>query len=325
MRKKEKLKKSERDEIELLFRKGHSLRSIAGVLNRSPNTVWYEITINGGRTGYRAAYAHQYARTRLKDRRFQYRKIEHDTELRAYVISGLKAHWNPDEIAGAMQRAQQPFYASKTAIYDWLRSAYGQPYCRYLYSGRYRARQRTGKKTKKVLIPNRVSIHRRFRGAHHRSRYGHWEGDTLMGRRGTPGGLKVVQERKSRLIRAVRVTSMRPAEHAKKLEQAVYRARVRSMTFDNGIENRDHTKLRAPTFFCDPYASWQKGGVEHANRMLRRYFPKGTDFSLVSAAVVRRAVSLINKKPRRVLGYRSALEVARAGGIINQESVLIQG
>jgi IS30 family transposase len=92
----------------------------------------------------------------------------------------------------------------------------------------------------------------------------------------------------------------------------------RSMTYDNGIENRDHTELGIPTFFCDPYSSWQKGGNENGNKLLRRFFPKGTDFNLVTQKQLDAKVLLINEKPRRSLGYRSALEVAMKRGIIKK-------
>ena len=96
------------------------------------------------------------------------------------------------------------------------------------------------------------------------------------------------------------------------------------MTRDNGLENKAHEQVGIPSFFCRAYASWQKGGVENANKMIRRYFPKGTDFREVPQSEVDRVVSIINRKPRKILGYRSALEVALKAGIIKDESVLIQ-
>ena len=101
-----------------------------------------------------------------------------------------------------------------------------------------------------------------------------------------------------------------------------------SITFDNGIENKQHRGLGVSTFFCEPYSSWQKGGVENANKMIRHYFPKGTNFRLVSQKKVDEAIAIINNKPRRILGYKTALEVASACGIIKSiksEGVLIGG
>ena len=92
------------------------------------------------------------------------------------------------------------------------------------------------------------------------------------------------------------------------------------MTTDNGIENRRHAlvtkKTGAPVFFTDPYSSWQKGSVENANKMLRRYFPKGTDFATVTQTDVDNALARINNKPRKILGYKSSLQVAKEKGLI---------
>lgn len=324
MKKAKKLSRAERLEIGILLKQGYSHRKVAEALERSPNTISYEVRTNGGREGYAALNANQYARTRLKDRRHQWQKIEANPDLKTYVIEGLGTHWNPDEIAGAMRREQTPFYASKTAIYDWLHSARGQRYCPLLYSKRYRRKKRR-LKAKKTLIPNRVGIALRFLGADHRTRYRHFEADTIVGKKGTPGGLKVLQERKSRLVLAGKVETMRPEEHARVSKRLHESVETLSITFDNGIENRSHETSGVPTFFCDPYSSWQKGGVENANKMLRRYFPKGTDFSLVSQTEVDDAVFLINQKPRKILGYRSAFNVALKAGIIKSESVLIRG
>src|SRR3989344_1103977 len=274
MNRREKLRKAERDEIEILLGKGYSLRSIARVLNRSPNTVSYEIATNGGRNGYRAQYAQQYAHTRAKDKRWQWSKIEHMPELRAYIIAGLQQHWNPDEISGKMKRDRTSFYASKTAIYEWLRSVYGQCYMLLLYSRRYYRKKRKPK-MERVMIPERVSIDERFMGADHRTRYGHWEGDTLVSGKKTRSAvaISVVYERKARLIAAQRIEDLKPASHTHALMSMLANKKALSITQDNGIENRDHRELGISTFFCDPYSSWQKGGVENANKMIRRYIP----------------------------------------------------
>lgn len=326
MNKRSKLKKSERDEIEILLGKKYSLRSIARVLNRSPNTISYEIKANGGRRGYRAQYAQQYARTRTKDKRWQWSKVEHNPALRAYIIAGLHKHWNPDEISGSMRQEHQPFYASKTAIYQWLRAVYGQRYCPFLYSRRYYRKKRKPK-TERVMIPDRVSINERFLGATNKTRYGHWEGDTLVSSKktGSTAAVSVAYERKTRLIDARVIPNLKPASHTAALRDMLANKKALSITQDNGIENRDHQQLGIPAFFCDPYSSWQKGGVENANKMIRRYVPKGIDLATLSQGYLDAIVSIINRKPRKILGYRSALEVAMRADIIQQESVLIEG
>ena len=317
---KSKLLLSERLDIEILIDKGYSYRAIAKVIGRSPNTVSYEIGVNGGKNRYNAQLANQYARTRKKDTRREWSKIEYNEELRNYIIAKLQSHWNPDEIAGNMRKDNLSFYASKTAIYEWLRSVYGQRYCQYLYTQRLIKKKRI-KKAQRTMIPHRTSINKRYLGADNRTRYGHWEQDTIISRKGCSGGLLVGIERRSRLITASLVKSMSTYEHMEVIKKQKREYKTLSFTFDNGIENKGHRLLEVPTFFCDPYNPGQKGSVENANKMIRRYFPKGTNFREIKQSEVNKIIEIINKKPRKILGYHSALEVASAGGVILNTSV----
>lgn len=318
------LTRAERLEIGILLEKGYQQRPIARALERSPNTVSYEIRVNSTLGVYDPRKADAKARVRKHYRKLEWSKIEASPALKRLVIRKLKRGWNPDEIAGYLKRTRAKTYVSKTAIYTWLRTSRGERYCEYLYSKRKRVKKQKPK-MKRALIPNRVGIAERSAGAGHRSRGGHWERDTVVGRKGTPGGLATAQERKSRLVTAKKVESMRPFEHLAADRTMFADMKTLSVSRDNGIENREHEALGIPSFFCDPYSSWQKGGIENANKMLRRYFPKGTDFSEVPQSEVDRAVRLINEKPRRILGYRSSLAEAMRLSIIKKSSVLILG
>lgn len=332
MKKAPKLSNEDRSEIQILNTKGYSARSIARALGRSPNTIAEEIRRNSCGTDartvvevrgtYIAAIAKQKAYVRRKYARYQGKKIQENDELRSFIIEKLQAHWNPDEIAGFLKaNPQYGFYASKTAIYEWLRSEWGQRYCDHLYSKRRYVRRRRPKKTERQSIPDRISIDKRYVGATNRTRYGHWEQDAIVSgkRSGSTAALTVMQERKSRYVHAGLTTSMKPAEHVAVSKDLTKDARVMSVTYDNGIENRDHTELRErgiATFFTDPYSSWQKGSVENANKMLRRYFPKGTDFATITQTDVVEALTRINNKPRKILGYKSSLQVAKEKGVL---------
>lgn len=324
MAKKPKLKLVDRLEIKILLNKGYSMRAVAESMERSPNTISYEINVNKGMKNYNPINANIYARTRRKDTRREWSKIEHNLEMKIYIIESLKKHWNPDEISGRMRKEKKPYYASKTAIYDWLQSVYGQQYCVHLYSKRYDKKKRE-KKTERVMIPNRVSIKERPMTINKRKEPGHWERDTIVSRKRCRGGLSVGSERVSKLIDAVKVQSMSTFEHMEAIEIQKKKYKTLSETFDNGIENKAHESLGIPTYFCEPYSSWEKGGVENANKMIRRYFPKGTNFREVSQKSVDLVVSIINNKPRKILNYKTSLEVARECGIIKNESVLIGG
>jgi transposase, IS30 family len=319
MRKATKLTLVERLNIKILLDKGYSMRVIAKATNRSPNTVSYEIKVNGGILGYNPNNANQYAKTRKKDTKQNWSKIQNNDKLREYIISGLENHYNPDEISGRMRLEKQSFYASKTAIYDWLHSVYGAQYCKHLYSGRYRKKTHA-KKTERIMIQARIGIEYRGLGANNRSRYGHFENDTIVSRKGCSGGLSVALERKSRFVVATKVSSMSTIEHMQVIQRHQELYKTLSHTMDNGIENKHWKVLRVPTYFCDPYSSWQKGSVENANKMLRRYFPKRTNFREVSQKQVDIAVNIINNKPRKILNYKTALEVAESCGIIKNIS-----
>lgn len=324
MKKHKDLTRAERLEIGILREKGYSQRSIGRSLGRSPNTISYEIRENSVEGVYDPLKADAKARLRKRMRKLEWSKIEHFPLTKKIVIEKLKAGWNPDEIAGFLKRTKDDRYVSKTAIYEWLRTSRGERYCKYLYSKRKHVKKRR-MKVERTLIPNRVGIERRSEGVKNRTRYGHWERDSVVSRKGCTGGMATHQERKSRLVVAVKVASMRPLEHARATQGVYEDTKMLSTTTDNGIENRDHESWGMPTFFCDPYSSWQKGGIENANKMLRHYFPKGTDFSTVTQIQIDAACSIINDKPRKILGYWSSKEVATKARLFKNTSVLTLG
>lgn len=318
------LSDSERSEIEILHNKGYSNRAIGHVLGRSPNTIGYELR-RCTEVPYRATLGKQYARTHLKNRRFQWLKIESNKELKAYIITGLKQYWNPDEIAGRMKKEKKPWYASKTTIYTWLHTVRGERYQKCLYEYRPSKRHHT-KKGLHGQIHGIVSITERPRIIERRRQVGHWESDCVVSHRSGSGGLSGHQERVSRLIVFHKVDNLSSTEKQKTLVRLTQEFSVASITFDRGHENAKHHELGIPTYFCQAYHSWEKGGVEHANKCLRRFLPKGTDFSTVSDERLQKVVSIINNKPRKILGYSSAKEVAERLHIIrNPQSVLIEG
>ena len=311
------LSNEERDEIEILRSKGHSMRAIAKVFGRSPNTISYELARVP--SGYKAAYAKIYATTKLKDRRFQWSKIESIPELKTYIIGCLKKRWNPDEISGRMKKEKKPWYVSKSAIYQWLETVRGERYKKYLYA--YRPGKRHTKKNGlHGQLSHMVPIETRMLGANNRTRYGHWESDLVVSKRGTKGGLSTHVERKSRLLVAEKVNDLSSNEKQKTLESLSDLFSVKSITFDRGHENARHHELGVPTYFCNAYHSCEKGSVENANKMIRAFFPKKTNFELVSQEEIDRIVSIINDKPRKILDYRTAREVARAGGVMHRVS-----
>lgn len=320
------LSQFEMDRIEILLDARHTQKDIAKVLKRTPSTISREIKRNSlkkdGKSKvkeeYRASLARSKTKTRRKYSRYQGKKINENDDLREYIISKLKQHWNPDEISGRMKRDKKAFYASKTAIYEWLYSIWGQKYCKYLKSKQYRLKRRKNNKTKKSLIPNRIGIEMRPRGANNRTRHGHFEADAIVSgkKTGSKASLIVSQDRKTKYVQIRKVNSLKPKCFNLAIADMRNIVKINSLTLDNGIENRWYERLNIPTFFCDPYASWQKGGVEHANGMIRRFISKGSNISHYSDEYVSIVEDIINNKPRKSLNYKTSLEVMRENNLL---------
>lgn len=338
------LSSAERSEIEILISKGYSYRKIAKALGRSPNTISREVSVNSvtdnvtGIKSYIAFKAKAKSRLARRSRRHHWQKIEENTGLRKYVIKHLKLHWSPHEISGYLKDNKDSpelgFTISGKQIYGWLYSSRGQRYCRYLYSERFRPRVRRKIKQKRIMIPDRTPLSLRPLSSQNRSELGHYEFDSIVSskRSGSTFVLAVAQERSTRHISAKLMPSLHPKEFAGAIVALLgSHNTIRSLTADNGIENKYHriitNKLTGNpvVFFTDPYSSWQKGGIENANKMLRRYFPKGTDFSKVNQSQVDRVVDLINKKPRKILGFKSAIQLAKEKGLFRNDKCPTNG
>ena len=316
------LAQADRDRLQALRDCGVKQKEIAKVMEVDPGTISREISrnrrkyrrkknIKNKNARYEAGVANHKAYVRRKYAKYQGKTINENKDLKTYIIAKLKKCWNPDEISGRMQRDHEPFYVSKTAIYEWLRTAYGQRWCLYLYSRRYYARKRKGGASKKPMIPHRIGIEARPRGATNRTRYGHYEGDTMVSgkKTGSKAALAVIYERKAKYIDARKIVSLAPKRFAASVNEMIAGKQARTVSLDNGIENREHETLVVPAYFCDPYSSWQKGGVEQANKMIRRFIPKGVDFAAYSDDDVKYIIDILNGKPRKSLGYVMPKEI----------------
>jgi len=316
------LTQADRDRLQALRDEGVKQKGVAKILKVDPATISREIKrnrrkyrekkyIKNKNARYEASVAEHKAYVRRKYAKYQGKKINENKDLRKYIVKQLKNHWNPDEIAGRMKQDKEPFYASKTAIYEWLRTVHGQRWCPYLYSRRYYKRKRGPKTVKRHMIPHRIGIEKRPLGATNRSRYGHYEGDTMVSAKTTAStaALSVLYERKAKYIDARKIDNIKPSSNNAAIEDMKKEVYMKSVSMDNGIENIKHEELGIPAYFCDPYSSWQKGGVEHANKMIRRFIPKKSDFAQYSNEYVKMVVDILNNKPRKSLQYKTAYEV----------------
>lgn len=313
------LSQFERDRIEAMLSVGHKQSEIAGVLKRNPGTISREIERNklkrdgknSDKGEYDSSLAHKKAKTRRKLSKYQGKEINEDKKLKKFIIKHLEKDWSPDEISGRMKLKKKPFYASKNTIYEWLYSAWGQRYCKYLKSKQYNPKKRKAKKAKKSLIPNRIGIEMRPDVINNNVEYGHCEADTIVSgkKTGSKKALAVTYQRKAKYISIRKIPSLKPEDFNNALKDIQTKQKIFSFTYDNGIENRLHALLNVATYFCDPYSSWQKGGVENVNAMIRRYIPKGADISDYSDEYIQMIENILNNKPRKSLGYKTPREV----------------
>jgi len=322
------LNQTQRDRIQALIESDCRQKDIASVLGINKSTISREISRNrrkirqaGGTINgcYEADIAQHKAYLRRYHAKFEWKKIDYDDNLKDYILRGLKNDWSPDEISGRMQREKQPFCASKTAIYEWLRTPRNRAYCQYLYSKRHRIKKRKSK-TKKTLIPHRIGLALRPKGAINKTRFGHFEGDTVVSGRktGSKSCLSVIHERKAKYLDIRKMSNLKPNSNNQAISSMTEDLNIKSLTLDNGIENTKHEELNIPTYFCDPYSAWQKGGIENAIKLIRRFIPKGADIGQYAPEDIKMIASTLNNKPRKSLNYKTPLEVMQEHQLLQE-------
>ncbi len=315
------LTQNQRIELSLLLRLGYSQRQTAVQLKISPSTVSRELKRNSRTSGYyHAASARVHARNRRAQANAVRMKLLTDQLLADVVISKLMANWAPQQIAGWLHQTKRAVRVCAQTIYDWLyqfrHDLLVHLHCR---KGKYR---RTRANTLRKAFRDRLKESRRIttRPAHvmKRNRYGHWEGDTVVGK-GHSGYIATFVERKSGYLMAITLRRATAASFACAANTSLGTIPVRyrkTLTLDNGsemadyeaIEHQTHTKL----YFANPYHSWERGTNENTNGLLRFYFPKQMSFAHLTQEELDQAVKQLNTRPRKRLGYRTPETVFRA-------------
>ncbi|MEK7484621.1 MAG: IS30 family transposase, partial [Planctomycetota bacterium] len=294
-----------------------SLRAIAKIMRRNHSVLVRELKRNG--EGSRKKYRADTAQKLFKKRNHKQHKGKLDKypDLKELVIEGLKKEWSPDVIAGKMKTEKREQTISHESIYYYIYNKdNGQEklyqYLRQAQSKRHKLHSR---KKCKLRIPERVSIHQRPEYIDERERYGDWESDSVIFSK-QKTILSVQSERKSKLIRMHKAKDKSADETRNALvrtAESIEREIFLTITFDNGTEGVQHTEIKkeygVDTYFCDPFASWQKGGVENANKLIRYYLPRNTDLSKLTDRDIYEIQEKLNNRPRKCLNYLSPNEV----------------
>ena len=305
----------EREEISRGLANHQTLRAIAKVLGRSPSTISRELHRNGGYDKYRAAKADKAAWERAK--RPKACKLVINKVLARRVAAKLKDYWSPEQIAGWLKK-QHPDDEQQTVSHETIyrslfiqaRGALKRELQGYLRTRRAmrRSKQSTLKGDGLGQITDTVSIRERPASVEDRAVPGHWEGDLIAGSKNSY--IVTLVERNTRYVMLAKVGN-RDTEsvinalikQSKKLPDELYK----SLTWDRGKEMADHKRFTLTTdikvYFCDPKSPWQRGSNENTNRLLRQYFPKGTDLSLHSQAKLNAVARQLNERPRKTLDF----------------------
>ena len=236
-----------------------------------------------------------------------------NNKIRDYIEEKIMLGWSPEQIAGRLSIDYPDLKTNYESIYLYIYTE-RDDLIKYLPKQGKNYRK---KRFKKAKIKNRVSIDERPEYINNRSEIGHWEADTMVSRK-SKSVIQVLFERKIKIIKVLKLSN----NTAKNMRHGIInkfkrvpKKLIKSITYDNGSENAEHEKtnesLNTKSYFCNPYRSWEKGGVENSIGLIRRYLPKKTDFVLINYRYIKKIEDLINNRPRKCLDYKTPNEMLK--------------
>ena len=307
----------DRCQMYALQKAGKTQAEIGQALGFSQGTVSRELSRNTGQRGYRFEQAQRKAQARQVQGRHQPRKLT--GRVRRTIARKLRAErWSPEQISFWLQ-ATRGVSLSHEWIYQmiWDNKRTGGDRWRCLRRRGKQYNRRGAQHAGRGVIPHRIDIAERPAIVDRKSRLGDWEGDTIVGAH-HQGALLTHVERKSLFTTISKLP--RPTAHAthratvRRLKPL--RDHVHTITYDNGKEFAGHRhtahRLHAQIFFATPYHAWERGVNENTNGLIRDFFPKGTDFTTIHPATVAKVERLLNRRPRKSLGFHTPNEVFHA-------------
>lgn len=307
---------SEADRIQLAVLKaeGYKVSEIAERLNKDKSSLYRELGRNFVEPCYSGEKAHKISVNRYGKESL----LESNLLLQSEVVRLLKQHYSPRQIEVTLKKNREQ-YVSHETIYKFAYSDEGKllGLPSWLPRKHRKRKPRIKNKVKRSPIPNRNPLKNRPIHINDRSNFGHWEGD-LMIFSNTNTNLITLRERLSRVMIAIKNPSKHADVTAKKIIsnfRGTLRELIDSLTLDNGGEFAKHEdiakKLQLETFFCDPYSSWQKGGVEQGNGVIRIELPRSTDIDSLSQHSINNMMRNINNRPMQLHDDLSPAEMFR--------------
>ena len=300
----------QRSQICALKSTGMTQRKIAEHLNIHHSTISREINRNAGKKGYRYKQAQD-----LADQR-QFIAHAYPRVMTPQNIDTIEAYleekWSPEQIAGRLKK-DKCLTVSHETIYQHIykdRKKGGYLYKHLRHKGK-KYNRRSKATAGRGCIPNRVDISERPRSVENKTRYGHWEGDLVIGAK-HQGALLTLVERKSKFTFIEKLAGKNANDVLNKTLGTLGKiARlVKTITYDNGKEFSKHQELAkalgSDIYFARPYHSWERGLNEHTNGLIRQYYPKSTNFLDVCQKQIKSVENAINDRPRKVFRIPNA-------------------
>jgi len=307
---------AEREEIAISLVMGLKQVEIALKLQRCPSTISREIRRNKytiGKGQYRAGLA----QFRTDERK----KLSHKREriplkkLRHYICKCLKEGYSPEIIAFKAVERNIRWKTNHETIYQWIYNERRDLIPFLTRSHKTRRKRSSDNKKRCPKIPNRTMIDKRPDYINLRSYIGHWEIDTAISRM-SKAAIMILVERRTRFVIIKKLCAKTAyCMHNATVKSLInYPARIRqSLTYDNGTENSLHELtnqvIGTQSYFCNPYHSWEKGTVENTIGLIRRFYPKKTDWNNISQWDLNKVARYINNRPMKLLGFKTPYQV----------------
>lgn len=304
---------AQRYEIYLGLKRKWSKTRIAKEIGVSNSTVSREIRRNSKPNG---EYVWKYAQSQCDSRKHGFKGNHRKPEELWWHIEQLivEEDWSPAQIAGVLRK--EGIHICKQTIYNHVHAdPTGRLVSHMPHELKYTKRTKALRQTKATNISNRTSIHDRPKEADGK-RFGDWEMDTIVDSFGH--AILTLTERQTNHILMARLPEGRKALPTAKMVVRLlfpYRNTIKTITTDNGCEfaaHREITKKLSPkgkeqiiVYFADSYCSWQKGAIENANKLIRKYIPKKADFNDFSDRQIMKIQKKLNRRPREKLNFDS--------------------
>ena len=304
------LTSEQRYTISVLLQNGTKRNDIAKAIKVHPSTITRELKRNSGVRGHYNWETAQANAMRTKRKKPGNHSIDETIKEEARRIL-ITEQWSPEQISGAL--AMKGKHISYETIYRMIRKDKadgGDLYKHCRHRLKHRARPVGGKR---ISISNRTSISERPVEADGK-RFGDFEMDTIVGK-GNHGAIVTLIERSTNMLF---MRKLPKGKNAKELARTVihllrpFKGQIKSITTDNGTEFACHEmiskSLGVKVYFADPYSSWQKGGIENANGLIRQYVHKKQTFEHVSHQQITKYSRKLNLRPRKKLNFRTPQE-----------------